>query len=516
MYKLLLVDDERIIREGIMQLVDWNSLGIEVDEAANGLEAYEKIQKNNTPNIVITDIKMPGMDGLELIDKVKAEFPDILFVILSGYGEFDFASRAMKYGVKHYLLKPCDEEEIIKIMNNVVSELNQRKLRRDFVKKMKKDLEKVMPQIKEQFLRDCVMNRLIDEDDANYFKNLLKLPVAKMRLLLFHLEGIHGFEKRFALKNLLDHWKEDPPLLSTVIGENVLALQKAILPEMLFSYLEDVKCCFYAYYGISFTVAVSPEGFFEQLPALYGEVTQYLEYRFYLGEGSVITGDDVGNRGHLSQRAANFDSLRLELLIRSGNVNAVRKEIETFFSELNSDKCKLDIMRTSCMELYISVIRQGKPQNLKEYMRRILELQQINTLDRMFVFITSVAREITETNYKENVQKNSRVIRTVLNVMKENISADDLSLCWIAKNIVYMNVDYLSKLFKKEIGENFSKYLINMRIEKAKELLAEDSHSKISEIADQVGYGNNPQYFGQVFKKATGYTPSEYKKMLEC
>lgn len=115
MYKLLLVDDEKIIREGILNLIDWNRLGLEVDEARNGLEAYEKICKDQ-PHIVITDVKMPELNGLELLEKVKLEYPNIIFIILSGFGEFKFARKAMKYGVKHYLLKPTDEKEISPLM----------------------------------------------------------------------------------------------------------------------------------------------------------------------------------------------------------------------------------------------------------------------------------------------------------------------------------------------------------------------------------------------------------------
>ncbi|MBM7582214.1 two-component system response regulator YesN [Caldicoprobacter guelmensis] len=513
MYKLLLVDDEQIIREGIIQLVNWDYLGIQVDDAENGIEAYEKI-KNTNPDIVITDIKMPGMDGLELIERVKREFPDIIFIILSGYGEFNFASRAMQYGVKYYLLKPCDEDEITQVLCKVLEELKQNKEQQEFIKKMEEDLQKIIPYVKEQFSRDCVMGQLKDEKDVVYFRELLKLPSEKIRLLLFRLDDNNEFEKRFALKNLLDYYGKDYYLLSTIIGENVLLLQKAISLGELFSYLKEIKESFYNYCGISVTVAISSEGFFEQLPDLYNEVMGYLEHRFYLGEDCIITRDDVGNKGQSIQPIINFDYQYLGLLIRSGNIDAVCKELNTFFTKLNNNKFEPDMVRALCIEFYISIIRQAKPQNLNEYMKQISMLQNIATLDKMFNFIMSVANEITEEYYKENQAKNSQIIKTVLRVIEENISFEDLSLSWIAEKIVYMNVDYLGKLFKKEVGKNFSAYLMEKRVEKAKQLLLEESCCKISDIAKCVGYGNNPQYFGQVFKKITGYTPSEYKKML--
>ena len=105
MYKLLLVDDERMIREGISAMIDWEKFNIRIKLASNGLEAYEMIV-HDPPDILITDIKMPGLEGLALIERTYQKFPDMMVVILSGYGEFDFASRAIEYGVKHYLLKP--------------------------------------------------------------------------------------------------------------------------------------------------------------------------------------------------------------------------------------------------------------------------------------------------------------------------------------------------------------------------------------------------------------------------
>ena len=132
MYKVLIVDDERIIREGIASSIDWGQYGFSLcGVAENGIDAYNRI-KQDAPDVVITDIKMPGMDGLELISKVHEEFPQIIFIILSGYGEFEFANKAMKYGVKYYLLKPCDENEIINILEKITIEKGEKEKKDKF------------------------------------------------------------------------------------------------------------------------------------------------------------------------------------------------------------------------------------------------------------------------------------------------------------------------------------------------------------------------------------------------
>jgi two-component system response regulator YesN len=148
MYKVLLVDDESIIIESISKLIDWGKYDLElVGAARNGLEAY-KLIKLHKPHIVITDIKMPGMDGLDLMRKVKEDMPNTVFIILSGYGEFDFASKAIQYGVKHYLLKPCDEEEIIPVLTNIVKEFKIAEKKERFLLETRESLEKVLPQVK--------------------------------------------------------------------------------------------------------------------------------------------------------------------------------------------------------------------------------------------------------------------------------------------------------------------------------------------------------------------------------
>lgn len=139
MYKVLLVDDERIILEGISQVVNWNKAGTElVGLARNGIDAYNHIIVDQ-PDIVISDISMPGLDGLGLVTKTRERYPDIRFIILSGHKDFDYACRAMQYGVKHYLLKPCNEEQIHKALVDLIIEREEQKERDRFIIRMRQD-----------------------------------------------------------------------------------------------------------------------------------------------------------------------------------------------------------------------------------------------------------------------------------------------------------------------------------------------------------------------------------------
>ncbi|WP_338368226.1 response regulator, partial [Enterococcus faecium] len=151
-YKVLLADDERIIVEGISSVIDWEALDTElVATARNGIDAYEKIVQHK-PDIVISDIRMPGMDGLSLVAKVNEEYPSIKFILLSGFSEFEYARTAMQYGVKNYLLKPCNEDRITEALAGIIAEIKDKKESETFVQKLRENYKKAQPYIKSQLL----------------------------------------------------------------------------------------------------------------------------------------------------------------------------------------------------------------------------------------------------------------------------------------------------------------------------------------------------------------------------
>ncbi len=196
MYKVLLVDDERIILDGISQMVDWSAFRTElIGTAQNGIQAYDKIVEA-APDIVVSDIRMPGLDGLELVAKTHGTHPAVKFVLLSGYGEFEYANRAMQYGVKHYLLKPTDEVKIAEALREVTEELDLRQQSREtFIRDMKRRFEKVIPHAKEQVLKEFVTNKTYGTRDLEEYRGLFPYPFDQpIRLLLCQLEGETDFE----------------------------------------------------------------------------------------------------------------------------------------------------------------------------------------------------------------------------------------------------------------------------------------------------------------------------------
>ncbi len=512
MYKFLLVDDETIIREGISQIIEWDSLGIELLQAKDGYEAYSIIEEVH-PDAIITDIKMPGMDGLELIKTVKDAYPDTEFVILSGYGEFNYANRAMQYGVKYYLLKPSDEDEITSVIKQVIDEIKEKREKDNLVKTIQQDLLKVLPQVKEQFLREYVMNISYNREETQNTLRLLSLSVNRVIIVLIKTNENLEFKEKVVLKNLSEKLFQQSIIFSTILEDYVLIMTNPIDEDQLVNCIMNIRKSFYNYYGVYLTAAVSEEDDFEKSPYLYQNAKKYLKYSFYLPEHSIITQKDIVLNQNTSDVTFRFNYEQISFTVKSGNYTEMVTLIQSYFEQLKLLKLEVNIAKSYFLELFMCILRQAEPKKINYYINKSEELENLENIQQIYDFILEQASEITKNNYEMNIKKHNTIINSILTYTDENIANEELSLSMLAQKILYMNVDYVGKLFKKKTGESFSNYLLLKRIAKAKELIIEQYDFKVYQIAEQVGFGNNPQYFSQVFKKVTGYSPSEYKKV---
>lgn len=515
MYKVLLVDDEEVIREGMTALIDWASLGFEfIGAAQNGLEAYELLMK--TPvDIVITDIKMPVLDGLELIAKVKEEYPEMVFVVLSGYGEFELAKEAMGHGVKHYLLKPCNERKIIDVLQTIKNDFLRTEAKEEqFIKENREHLEKVMPLVREQFLRDFLTNRTYTQEEYKYYAELLNIREEKHRVVLYQPDGEYGVEELFGLMKIVDEFFGAKRYLTTNIKNQVLMLIEAITDDELIKLISQVREMFFAYHHLEVTIAYSGENSLAEAPLAYQEVWECLKYAFYLGTGSILTKKDIElSRDKKDNQAFIFNYDPVAVAVKSGNLEVALKEIKEFFQQLRLKMYEMSVSKTYTTELFMAIIRQCKGEAMENYLYQLKNLLKMGYLEQVQEFIEEIATRVTKGNYEQIITTHNRLITKTLTYVQENIAEENLSLKWLATEKLFINVGYLSKLFIRETGEKFSHYLTRIRMEKAKELIKENDEDLVYEVARQVGFGNNPQYFSQLFKKHTGLTPSEYKKV---
>ncbi|WP_078544586.1 response regulator transcription factor [Litchfieldia alkalitelluris] len=511
MYRVLLVDDERIILEGISRIINWNELGTNlIGTARNGLEAYDFITREE-PDIVICDIQMPGMNGLELVELVSKEKPFIKFIILSGFNDFNYAKQAMEYGVKHYLLKPCNEKNIADALLKLIADLNRDAKREQFLMETKSRLDQVQPLVKKQLLKEFISSKPeSNRGGIQFYEKLLRMNFQEefIRLVIFRIEGEFHYEHMFVIENLGEDLFSQS-ILSTSIGDNVLFLINEQGFNQLQMKIEQLRDHFNDIYGMDMTVALSEVDCITQVRRLYLEALECLNHRFYLGEGSIISKSDI----HQDQRTNDYeyDGQSLCLFIKSGNLEKVESEITSFFHDLTKSRFPINLVRSYVMQVFLVIIQQSDSSKIQHYMEKMSKLIDMDTIQQMEEFFLFTAKEITQVHYDRHKSNHSDIIQKIMGLVEENLANTELSLKWVAHK-VYMNADYLGKLFKQETGQKFSSYVTQMRVNKAIEQIHLMEEVKVFEIAEMIGYGDNPQYFSQVFKKLTGYSPSEYKK----
>lgn len=519
MYKVLLVDDERLILEGISSVVDWKKAGTELaGTARNGLEALDKITQLS-PDIVITDIAMPGLDGLGLVERGLESCPGLRFIMLTGYKEFDYACRAMQHGVKHYLLKPCNESQIEDALSELAGELDERRESEQFTIEIKQKLAKVLPQVKEQFFKEWISNKTYGSGDLEYYQELFGISLydKTVRLLLFKPENSLEYEHLFALRNIAEEVLGEV-LLSTSIGSHVLILLEEPGEETdnqsLLDRIQEVRAVFQKFYKIEATAALSNPDYMIHARRLYRRTLECLNHRFYLEEGGLITENDIAPGGNPMTAGSDveWDEETLSLLIKAGDRTAAEQELNRLFDLLSQHRLDMNTARSYILQLYSAMIRLCPTEERGACTERLGELAGMETLSGLKGALRESAVRLASLYERQTSSRQNVIVDKMLHIIAQNYRSEELTLGAVAAEMLYMNPDYLGKIFKKVTGEKFSAYVTHYRIAKAAEHILNSGDVKVFELAEMFGFGSNAQYFSQVFKKVTGQTPTEYMR----
>lgn len=513
MYKVLLVDDEFLIVDGIASVMNWKQLGTElVGTAQDGLEALAFIERER-PDIIISDIRMPGMDGLQLVEKVASKYRDISFIMLTGFTEFEYAKKAMQYGVKHYLLKPCSEESLVEAIGELVGEKDEWTDQERFVQSIQANLERVLPHAQKYFLKELVTNKTYGAKEWKHFGELfgVQFRSQQVRLLLVEIEGEHEFMHLFAIQNIAEDIVRNP-MLSTTVGRHVLLMiENKLTEDQLFRSIDEIRDTFARYYHYDLTIALSEPGELSQARQLYMQTLVYLNHRFYLGEGSLIMERDLLPPEERGLPEFEFDQERLVTAIKSGHWQEAENELDRSFRLLTDLRYDISQTKSYLIQMFMEIIRLTGPDEMKRHMERLPGMIETSTLLSFQQFLLGTAKDIAMQRYRQQRSRQSQMVRSVKQLVEKRYGDESLTLQAIAAEI-YMNPDYIGKMFKKETGEKFTNYVMRYRIGKAVELLEQDGECTVSSLAEQTGFGANWPYFSKVFKKLTGFSPSEFKK----
>jgi len=513
-YTVYLADDERIIREGIATLIPWEELGLKFSGSAiNGLVAYNHILESETPpDIVITDIKMPEMNGIELIRLTKERYPELKFIVLSGYGEFEFASRAMQYGVQHYLLKPCNETEITGVLRKVVDELDQWRNATNYVRAIEDRLAETLPLRQEKFLLECLLNPAQSKEKIDLYKRALQIGNQPIHTVVVQLQD--GMEERQAeqLEEMFRHFAEGCTLLlGTAIEDKfVLLLQDEpwVDLERLSIWVKDQIG---KGLGTPLNLVISEACRLEEIGETYQTALKKLKYQDYFGWSSRIAGlaEVDGPPVETERLSAMADAV--VSAVKLGDPEEIEAGISAFFETLRSLRGEIHTTIGYCIELMTTLVRKAaQPSEVKN--TQIAPILEMKTLEEIQRYVLDFALENGKESERLNADKNRLLVQRVKTLIDEQLANKELSLQWLAREYFFMSVDYLGKLFRRETNEKFSRYLTRMRVERAIELLSADPECKIYEVAERTGFGDDSQYFSNVFKRQTGMSPMEFKK----
>ncbi|UOQ85268.1 response regulator [Gracilibacillus salinarum] len=504
MYKVLLVDDERMILDGISVIVDWNKYETQlIGKAFNGLEAYEFISKNK-PDIVITDITMPGLDGLQLVKKAQIEYPGIKWIFISGYNEFEYARQAMRFGVKHYLLKPCNEENIGEALAEVVKEKQQEDHSSAYVKEMEEENAKIMINEYEEALKELFVHPQQTDNAETKVKSIMEELYGEQSCLfaMIYIKDRLAYDQLVTLKHSIKSSFLQETVLANIIDNSILLLLRSNDTKYLKQLLQYEEKLQHYSHTIVMTGLCSHQDM--------GGVPSLEEMNFHVFYRPNQLFIDMNHcSSHLSKSVHSIDFSFEKILncIKEGN----KTEMVALFQRLEEDLRQHDVMpkraRGYFIQIYLFIVQRLSHRSTEDHIQVINEMEDYHHVTDFTIFFEQLFDRLIQLSGQEG--NYSKTVKMMLGFIEEEIANPELSLQWIANHRLFMNADYLGKTFKKETGKGFSAFLTNTRINKAIEMIEKERDIKVFELAERLGFGNNPQYFSQIFKKIKGYSPSE-------
>lgn len=483
MYTLLIVDDEEIEREGMAQFIPWDSYEIKVvSTARNGAEGLEKIAKFR-PDLAIVDIKMPVMNGIEMIRQAKEQYPDMTFVVLSGYGDYEFTSQAMELGVRHYILKPCDESKMIPVLNKAFAELEEARKKNARSEKLETEARLLKPYAREQLFRDLLLGKAQASSGARQLVDELGGEQRMVLLLDFRLKCGFDSLERYVVGNMLGDLLPDGTLLMTTgVDRDVLVLADAMAESSVETAVQVLKKEFKRFETLPMLSSASRTGTLAELSVLFRQAQELLQLNMDENEPALLR----PSRNAALPETVNeiFD---LEALRQTGSYEELLQELAFSFAKMEAKD-----------------YRPQQRQKLCELAWKLLFEDKAAPEDSLPAWADAL------TAAWNHPQPDARS-REIFLAIYENLPEPEFSLQTIAQQRLFMSEDHLRRIFSQMTGNRFSAYLEHCRITQARRRLEFQPDMKISRLAELVGYPLDGQYFSKVFRKICGVTPTEYR-----
>jgi len=524
MYKLLIADDEQFFRDSVKSVIEKNINNVVVvGTAKSGREAIEKAETLK-PDVILMDIMMPGINGIEAIKEIRYRLRDVVFIILTAYDKFDFVREAIKQEVMDYLLKPVDQEAIIQTVKKSVEIINKNREKRKKELELKEKLERAIPIL-----------------ENGFFYSLL--------FFYDHSKEIENY------RELLELNEEGGYVITIKLGETISEYKSA---QILYQYFRDVlkskyKCIIGPFMhnrifvfipgNVKRNIAATRQEAVSIAEYIYDLLTKKADVKIFIGIGRTYPLKDIIKSYYESLKAVNtltesgimhimdvpaesasksehtYEKEKLLLdRVASGDTEVCMQTFEQIYDDLFKEYAtSFQTVKKKLLELMVLIRHLGCTYRIEDeeyfkkgdYIEDFLKIEdpvELKTCCKKRIeYVSRCIKSVREKRI------NNRLILKAIEYIRKNYR-NKITLEEVA-NELNISPHYFSKLFKDEVGETFIDYLTSLRIQKSKELLAENQLSG-KEICFEIGYGD-PNYFSRNFKRIVGITPTEYKEVIQ-
>ena len=521
MYSVFLVEDEVLIREGIRTLIDWKEHGFQfVGEAPDGELAWPQIQKLK-PDIVITDIKMPFMDGLSLSRLIKKELPDTTVIILSGHDDFSYAKEAISIGVSEYLLKPLSKDQLVKALEEVREHRDKEGEQQRYLSQFKQEMQEYLTNSRRGFLDLLVSGKqpatVLLERGA---KLGLDLAAERYNVVLFLMEEEDlepGYSAILAdlQRDLSASFPADEHVVMFGLGVDIMvflikgdAADIGALTEGCVSTIRDLCAPLEGTVGWSLVVG-EPAARLSEVADCYRAARKQLFHREAAQTGGQAPDTFDPNDLDPSQ----MDQRTLNKFLSSGLAEDVNGFVDDFFDSLGASAVQSFLFRQYiALNVQFAVSAFLSDLGLSKSELRLPDAAALTkllaTLDGAKEYLRSLLSQALALRDRAATSRYGNILKNALSYLREHFSDQDVSLNTMAK-LSNVSATYFSAVFSQQMGKTFVEYLTGLRMEKARELLRCTDKSS-GDIAYEVGY-SDPHYFSFLFKKVNGCTPRDYR-----
>ena len=527
MYKVLIVDDNIDDINGLLKYVPWESLNCCVRSASNGEEGL-KLAIHLNPDIIITDISMPVMDGIEMTKAINEQLNNVYYIYMSCFDDFDFAISAIEYGICAYILKPIDIDEFVENITKIIDKIEEKKRNDKTIEEYRKQVEKSHDILTEKFFSHLLIGASINKQILNEQAEFLDIDTnIKYRMIVFYLEyplelndTQNAYTSSFMLKDfltkkILNHMKGYCVSYEFSITALILADCNINTDEMITQFY-DIQELFYKQTQKNFTVCISDTACrLSDLSFEFRKLINIVKYNHFSKNGSIIISNEIDSGQYELETIITSEIYSEISALFSSNDNA---SIDRFINKYYDNNAKLGEVYIKALSFHIIsavnilLIEQNESfANIFDGEILIWEkLVNIKTIANIKQWLKNILI-ITKEHLKE---KTNNKYYKIISAIKKNIDEnfDKLQTLDEVVDNLFISSGYANKLFREYTNQTIYDYLLDKRMSEAKKLL-KCSKYKLYEIGEMVGYKSNT-YFTTAFKKYTGLTPKEYRSTL--